>query len=840
MPLLGAGNSVADLKLALRRLAKTPFVTAVSILSLALGIGANAAIYSLLDQMLIRALPVDEPQSLVNLANPGPKPGSQSCGQAGGCDEVFSYAMFRDLESADTGLESVAAHVTFGANLAIANTTVSGQGLFVSGSYFPTLGVRPAMGRLLTPEDDRNIGGHFVAVLSHNYWQRQLGSDPDVLNQALVVNGQSMTIVGVAERGFEGTTLGALPDVFVPITMRSVIDPGWDRFENRRAYWAYLFGRLPEGADQDQVTAQLNTVYRAIINDVEAPLQEGMSEATMGRFRAKEITVEPGFKGQSSLDEEASTPLIMLMIITAVVLLIACANIANLLLARGAARAQEMAVRGSLGGSRGQLLRQLLTESVLLALLGGLASLLVAKWTLAGIGSLLPPDAARTLSLTLSPKVFVFAGILSVATGVLFGLYPALHSTRPDLVTLLRSGAGQPSGSRSAVRFRSSLVTAQIALSVALLASAGLFIKSLVNVSRIDLGLDTSSALTFALSPELNGYQPEDSRNMFDRTLEELAAVPGVTGVTASMVPVLGGSSWGSSVRVQGFESGPDIDSNSRFNAIGEDFFRTMGIALLSGREFTRADGPEASPVVIVNETFTRKFGLPGRDAVGMFMSDGGEELDMQIIGVVEDAAYSDVKDEVPPLFYTPWRQQDGIGFLNFYGRTATDPAPVLRGVPDLIKGLDPNLPVENMRTLDDQAKETIVIDRVIGILAAAFAGLATVLAAIGLFGVLSYTVAQRTQEIGIRMALGAGASSVRGLVLKQVGRMTVLGSIAGILVAILLGRAAAGLLYGFEGFDPLVGVAVLVTIGLVALGAALAPALRASRVDPMVALRYD
>ena len=831
---------MADLKLALRRLAKTPFITAISILSLALGIGANAAIYSLLDQMLLRALPVQDADRLVNLANPGPKPGSQSCNQAGGCDEVFSYAMFRDLEEADTGLEDVAAHVGFGANLAMGNTTISGSGLMVSGSYFPTLGVSPAVGRLLTPDDDRNIGGHFVAVLSHDYWQRQLGSDPNVLNQNLVVNGQSMTIVGVAARGFEGTTLGFVPDVFVPLSMRGLIDPGWEGFENRRSYWAYLFGRLPEGADLDQVAAQVNTVYRAIINDVEAPLQEGMSEATMGRFRAKEIQMEPGMRGQSSMDEDAGTPLKMLMLITGVVLLIACANIANLLLARGAARAQEMAIRGSLGGSRRQLLRQLLTESVLLAVLGGLASLVVAKWTLTGIGAILPPDAARTLRLELSPSVFVFAGILSVVTGLLFGLYPALHSTRPDLVTLLKSSAGQPSGSKAAVRFRSSLVTAQIALSVALLGSAGLFIKSLVNVSKIDLGLDTSSMVTFTLSPELNGYESEETRAFFERTSEELAALPSVTGVTTAMVPVLGGSNWGNNVRVQGFESGPDIDSNARFNQVGEGFFSTLGIPLLAGREFTRADGLEAPRVAVVNEAFTRKFNLPGRDAVGMFMSRGGDELDTQIVGVVQDAAYSDVKDEVPPLFYTPWRQAESLGFLTFYGRTATDPSPVMRSVPDMVGRLDANLPVENLRTLEQQARESIVIDRVIGILAAAFAGLATLLAAVGLFGVLSYSVSQRTQEIGIRMALGAATSNVRSLVLKQVARMTVVGAIVGMLAAVLLGRAAAGLLYGLDGFDPWVALAVMAAMSLVALSAALAPAVRASRVDPMVALRNE
>ncbi len=354
-----------NLKLALRTLTRTPFITAVAVLSLALGIGANAAIFSLFDQMLLRALPVQEPDRLVNLANPGPKPGSQQCNQAGNCSIVFSYPMFQDLERVEGTFAGVAAHRLFGANLAHASQTMNGEGVFVSGSYFPVLGVRPALGRLLGPADDQNVGEHFVAVLSYRYWENRLGADPAVLNQTLIVNGQPMTVVGVAARGFEGTTLGGRPDVFVPITMRGLLQPGFTAFENRRNYWAYLFARLRPGVSIEQARSEMNTVYSGIVNEVEAPLQRGMSEATMERFRSKELTVEAGWRGQSSMHGEVSTPLALLMSITGVVLLIACANIANLLLARGAQRSQEIAIRGSLGASRRQLLTQLLTESCL-------------------------------------------------------------------------------------------------------------------------------------------------------------------------------------------------------------------------------------------------------------------------------------------------------------------------------------------------------------------------------------------------------------------------------------------------------------------------------------------
>jgi predicted permease len=830
-----------NLKLAVRTLFKTPFVTAVAILSLALGIGANAAIFSLFDEMLLQALPVRAPEQLVNLSAPGPKPGSQSCNQAGDCDAVFSYAMVRDLERAPGLFSGVAAHRSFGANLAFDGQTLSGEGMMVSGSYFPVLGLRPALGRLLSPADDQTIGAHFVAVLSHRYWETRLGSDPNVLNSPIVVNGQSMTIVGVAPRGFEGTTLGSRPQLFVPLSMRGLMHPGWTGFENRRSYWAYVFARLKPGATVEQAGTAINAVYRPIVGEVEAPLQEGMSEQTMAKFRAREITVEPGQRGQSSVHGEARTPLILLLGITGIVLLIACANIANLLLARGAGRSMEMAVRLALGASRRQVLGQLLLESCLLALLGGVASLFIAHWTLSLIGSLLPPEAASTMQLSMRPSVMLFAGGLSLGTGLLFGMFPALHSTRPDLVSTIRANAGQISGARAATRFRTSLVTVQIALSMALLVSAGLFIKSLMNVSRVDMGLEIDDVVTFAISPELNGYTPARSRLLFERMETELAALPGVTGVTASLVPILSGSNWGSSVRVQGFESGPDIDDGARYNEVGAGYFRTLGVPLLAGREFTEADAGTAAKVAVVNEAFAKKFGL-GRDAVGKLMSTDSEEgpLDIQIVGLVQNAKYSEVKDEVPPLFFAPYRQDSTIGQITFYARTSLDPQQLLRTVPAVVKRLDPNLPLENLKTLPQQVRENVFMDRMISTLLAAFAALATMLAAVGLYGVLAYTVAQRTREIGVRMALGADAGRVRTLVLGQVTRMLVVGGIIGIVAALGLGRAARSLLFGLQAHDPVVVAVAAAVLAVVALGAGYIPALQASRVHPMQALRYE
>lgn len=835
---------MTGLKYALRTLTKTPFVSTLAIVSLALGIGANTAIFSLFDQMLLRALPVEEPDRLVNLSAPGPNPGSQSCNQAGPCEAVWSYPMFKDLERAQGSFTGIAAHMLFGANLAQSGQTRSGQGMLVSGSYFAVLGVQPALGRVFGPSDDERFGEHFVAVLSYRYWENQLGADQSVLNQTIIVNGQPMTVVGVAAKGFDGTTLGSEPDVFVPITMRTQMNPWFDDFDGRRTYWAYLFARLKPGIAVEQAQAEINSLYSPIINEIEAPLQVSMTEQTMERFKAKQVILEPGSQGQSNLREDVRTPLRLLLGITAVVLMIACANIANLLLARGANRGQEMAIRGSLGATRAQMLSQLLVESCLLAAMGGAAGMIVAHWTLGLIGAGLPPEAMATLDLQLSPSMILFAGALSLGTGILFGMYPALHSTRTDLVAMLKTNLGQPAGARTAQRFRNSLVTAQIALSMALLVAAGLFIKSLANVSNVDLGVDVENIVQFTVSPQLNGYEGDRSADFFIRLEEELAAIPGVTAVSAGRVGLLAGSNWGNDVSVEGFDWEPGVDNNSRFNEVGPGYFSTVGMALLAGREFTAADGDGAPQVAVVNETFARKFGLNGADGVGKWMSNSihgdAEELDIQIVGVVQDAAYAGVKQAVPPLFFLPYRQDRDIGSMTFYVRTALDPAGIIPRVTPLVRSMDADLPVENLKTLEEQAKDNVFLDRMIGTLSAAFALLATILAAVGLYGVLAYSVAQRTREIGLRMALGAGSDTVRAMILKQVGRMMATGGVIGLIAALALGRAAQSLLFGMEAYDASVVGVVAVILGVVGLAAGYIPAVRASRVDPMQALRYE
>ncbi len=824
---------------ALRSLLKTPLVTVVAVLSLALGIGANAAIFSIFEQMLLRPLPVPEPDRLVNLQAPGPKPGSQSNNTAGTQDSVFSYPMFRDLEEAQQSFTGIAAHRIFGANLSFAGDTLSGIGMMVSGSYFGVLELQPALGRLLRSEDDETPGAHSLAVLSHAYWKTRFDADPSVIGQSLIVNGHPMTVLGVAPAGFDGTTLGVRSHVFVPISMRGQVHPGWDDFENRRNYWVYLFARLSDGVSQEAALASINVPYRSLIQEVEVPLQEGLSEKGLERFREKEIAMEPGALGQSQMRDGVGTPLLLLMSVTGFVLLIACANIANLLLTKATNRSGEVAIRLSIGARRGQLVGQLLAESFLLALIGAGLGLLVARGTLRLMDSLLPDDGGSFFSYDLGAKTWLFMLVLTLLTS-LVGLFPALNSTRSELVVSLKNQGGATTRSKAASRFRSAMATLQIALSMTLLISAGLFTRSLLNVSQVDLGLEVDQMVTFGLSPELNSYSAVESRNLFLRVEETLATLPGVTDTTAALVPLIAGDNWGSDVRVQGYQHTADSDNHSNFNEVGPGFFGAFGIPVLAGREFTENDVIGSPKVAIVNEEFARKFEM-GDQVVGKWMRiGGGDEMDIEIVGLTRDTKYSEVKQETPPLFYLPYRQNEELGMLNFYLRSSGDPKQMLSTIRTSVAELDPNLPIEDLRTMEMQVAESVFVDRILSTLSASFAILATVLAAIGLYGVLAYAVAQRTGEIGLRMALGADGARVSRMILQQVAWMTVPGALLGVLAALGLGRIAGSLLFEMEGHDPSVFVSATAVLAAIALLAGLLPARRAARIDPMRALRDE
>jgi predicted permease len=652
------------------------------------------------------------------------------------------------------------------------------------------------------------------------------------------VNGVLMTIIGVAPPGFKGTSLGVVPTVYVPVSMREEVVPGWKGLANRRNYWVYLFARLKPGVSIEQAQTGINGPFQGIIRELDLPLQKGASDRYRQQFAAQSIKLQPGYRGQSVVHGVATVPLTLLLAITGFVLLIACANIANLLLARSAARAKEIAIRLAMGASRSQLVQQLLVEALVLAVAAGLAGLLVADWTRSLLYTTLPADAVQMISGAMNWRTLAFMAAATLGTGLLFGIFPALHSTRQDLATVMKDQAGNVSGTGSATRFRQGLVVGQIALSLLLLISAGLFLKSLLNVLKVDLGLRTQNIIVFGLSPDLNKYTPERTRAFYERLEESIRAIPGVVAITASRVPLLAGNNYGSDVGIDGFESGPDTDTHSMYNQIGPGYFRTLGIPLIAGREFTAADGLNSPKKAIVNQAFVRKFS-PNQNVIGKRMRGNGEK-DIEVVGVVKDAKYSDVKQAVPPLFYTPYRQDKDLGSMGFYVQTAVDHRQVIPLLRRAVAELDANLPIEELKTLETQVNENIALDRMVSTLATAFAGLATLLAGVGLYGVLSYTISRRTREIGIRVAIGADPGAIRAMVLREVGWLIAGGSLLGLPAAVGVSIYAESLLYEMKGLDLGVLAGATVSVVLVSLLAGYLPVRRAMSVDPMHALRYE
>jgi predicted permease len=832
---------VGDVRYALRRAVRAPIFSLVAIVSLALGIGANAAVFSLYNAVLLRPLPVPDASALVNLASPGDKDGSVSCNRSGSCDNVFSYPMFRDLDKRQDVLTGVAGHWMERVNLAAAGSTAPGQIDLVSSNYFSVLRLAPAIGRLFGPDDDRAAGGAPVVVLTHDYWLSHFNGASNVVGQTVVANGITLTVVGVAAEGFTGTAVGVPVDAFAPITLRSRLEPEFNDYAARRSYWVYLFGRLKPGVSIDAARPSLNGLYHAILANVDAPLQTKMDDAARARFVSRPLAVEPGAGGQSRLRELAPTAMWMLFAVTSVVLLIACANLANLLLARSAARTAELAVRASIGASRGRLVGQLLIEACTLSAAGGLAGLVLGQWLLAALSRILEPMGFPTVDTSLDWRVLTFAVGASLATGLIFGVFPALHSTRIDLAPALKDQGARSTGTRSAARFRAAMIFVQMALATVLLVSAGLFIRSLVNVGRVDLGIDVDRLITFTIYPQLNGYAPEATRDLLERAEGALAVAPGAERASASTVALVADSYHGTSVNVEGFATGPDKDHGSAYSRVGPDFFKTTGIRLVAGRDIAAADRPGAPKVAVVNETFVRKFHL-GSNPIGkrIGIGDNDAPLDTEIVGVAADAAYNGVTTDVPPVFYAPYRQDDHPGGATFYVRTSIDPDSMLKTIPAVMARLDPNLPLEQLRTMAEQVRVNENGSRVIATLAVSFAALATLLASIGLYGVLAYTVSQRTREFGVRMALGAAPGHVRRLVLGHVARLTIVAAVVGIGGALLVGRAVESLLFRMNGHDPWVIAAGVGVLLAVALAAGAAPAWRASRIDPIRALRYE
>jgi predicted permease len=633
------------------------------------------------------------------------------------------------------------------------------------------------------------------------------------------------------------------------MAQRAFRDPDWNGMTARSNHWLYIFGRVEPGGSRQQAEAMMNVPFAGLIRDVELPaLGPELSERDRSLFQQRRIVLQDGSRGRDSNRGETQGILLLMFAITGFVLAIACANVANLLLARVADRAMEMSVRLSLGASSWRLVRLLIVESLVIGVLGAVGAVIISRMTLSGLLATMPADDVAILAFEINPRVLAFALALGVGTSVLFGLFPAVHGVRSAIASGMQAQSGRTAGSRAATRFRTSLATSQIALATALLAVAGLFVVNLVDLARQELGIRREGLVTFRLSPYLNGYSSERAQAFFDRLEAELRGTPGVVAVSSSTVPLLSGSNWNNTVTVEGFDAGPDADTRVSVARVGTDYFRTMGIPLLAGREFVQTDTMRAPRVAVVNEAFARKFNL-GANVIGKRLAMGratDRRLDIEIVGLMRDAKYSRVSEPPPPQVMVSHHQPDTpdrpatVGSLTFYVRTTSGTDALIGIVPSLIARLDSDLPVVNLRTMDDQIWDNTTPQRVLGALSSSFAVLAIVLAAIGLYAVLAYGVAQRLREIGIRMALGASPRDVSLLVLTQVGRITLIGSVAGIALAIGLGRISAAMLLGVGGYDVAVIVAAAALMMTVALIAGAVPTRRAMSVNPIEALRME
>jgi predicted permease len=833
-----------DVRYAIRALLRRPLVTSVAVLSLALGIGVNSAIFSLFDRLLLRQLPVSSPDEIVLVTSPGPKPGSRSTDNfTGGMDAIFSYPLFRDLERLDDDGLQLAAHGSFGANVASEGRSFEASGLLVSGQYFPALGVTPAIGRLFGPQDDRSPGGHPVVVLSYDFWRTRFGADTDIVNRTLIVNGGAMTIVGVAPSGFTGITTLARPQIFVPLAMAEQVfrDPAWNGLSARNIHWLYLFARTEPGMSRQRAEDLVNVSFVGLIHDVEYPaLQTGMGDTDRQAFQKRRLYLQDGARGANGNRRAIQAVFALLFAVTGFVLAIACANVANILLAQVTTRSREMSIRLALGASKYQVVRLLLSEAALLGIAGGAGALVIGHMTIRGMIAILPSDGP-VLQPVLDTRLLVFTFMLGVLTSIAFGLFPSMHGVRAALAGGVHTNASRVSGTRTASRFRTSMAVTQLALATGLLAVAGLLVVSLVNTARADLGITREGLIAFGLSPSLNGFTPDQAAQFFDRLDTELRAIPGVTSVTETTVAILSQSNWGNNVTVAGFEASPGANTSASAARVGVNYFHTLGIPLLAGREFTDADTKGSPQVAVVNEAFARKFNLVGR-VIGTRMALGAgtnKPLDIEIVGLVRDAKYDEVRDPPPPQFVLPYRQADA-GALTFYVRAGADAPAVLGTIPAVVRRLDANIPISNLRTMEDQIWYDTSGNRALTITSAAFAGLAIVLAAIGLYAVLAYGIAQRLREIGIRIALGATPRHVCGLVLGQVGRIGVIGVVIGAALALGLGRLSQTMLFGVERTAPAIIVGAVVLALGIALAAAVGPARRAIRIQPVEVLRAD
>jgi predicted permease len=831
-----------DLRYGLRMLLKHKGFTAVAVLSLALGIGANTAIFSLIDALMLRALPVQEPDRLVLFGNA--KSAGITIGFPDSSWDLFSYPTYRELRQRNQVFSDVAAVHSFPSRVhGIVRASRSTGDLeqinaqMVSGTYFSVLGVNPLLGRMLSSDDDITPGGHPVVVASHSWWKSRFGGDPSVIGSTIDIDKTSYTIVGVAPQDFFGTTVGDSPNIWVPLSMEEQLPPGFKGLNNWKFQSLYLIGRLKPGLGIEQAGAETNLIFKQLLNEY-AGAQP--SEERLQAIQQARIELTPAGRGLSELRAEFSLPLKILMVVVGVVLLIACANIANLLLARAAARQQEFSLRVALGASPARIGRQLLTESMVLALIGGAAGVLLGSWGSSALVSM-ASTGPHALPLNVEPdlRVLAFTLIVSVVSAVVFGTAPAIRASRVELNASLKSIRASSAAMTRSVLGKSLLVS-QVALSLLLLVGAGLFVRTLINLQRVDTGFNQEQVLLFQIDTDSIGYKPDSRLVKLYRDVEErVATIPGVRAVSFSMFAFNQGG-WNSPVSTRGHSAPARSEQGIRNNSVGPDFFEAMGLPLLTGRGFGAQDTETSPKVAVISEAMARRL-FPDSQALGQRFGLGGPERseDIEVIGVVKDAKYGNLMEEPKSMAYYPYSQS--INYLsNFEVNFSGEPGALVAEIRRAIKEVNRDLPIVEAVRMSEHVGRSLIQQKLIAKLSSFFGLVALLLACIGLFGITSYSVAKRTNEIGIRMALGAGRGDVLKLVLREGLTPVIIGVAIGLPAAIISGRLITTLLFGLTPADPLTISLATVLLVAVAAVAGYLPARKAARVDPMTALRCE
>ena len=826
-----------DLKLAIRDLFRNPLFSIVAILSLALGIGANTAIFTLIDQILLRKLPVKNPDELVMLYQSGPHSGSNMGAR------MHSYPIYQQYQQRAEPLQEVIARRLADASVAVDNQTERIDIEMVSGNYFTMLGVAPAAGRVFnSQEDDQTYSGHPVVVISYDYWTRRFANDPAAVGKKVLVNNYPMTIVGVSARGFAGIDPARSPQMRVPILMKPVVVPEWEwvKMSDERTRWVQVFARLKPGFTIEKAQPILQGLFTQIRQqETTLPAAKEWSQYQRDQFMKGQLKIEKANVGYSPLRNDFSTALMVLMAMVGLVLLIACANVANLLIARAFMRQREIAVRLSLGATRGQLIRQLLTESLLLSLIGGAIGIALSVALTRGLISFIPQQQPLLIQPTPDLRILSFTFALTLITGIVFGLLPAMRASRSDQWTTLKDTVGAVAGSGGSLFLRKGLVAAQVALSFLLLFGAGLFVRSLQNLQTTETGVQMDNLVTFRLSPALSGYDDARTVNFYQDLLGRLKSSAGVTGAGYAAVSILSGDEWDSTMTPEGHKAADGEDMQAFMNSVSPGYFDTMSIRFIEGRDFVPLDAKREAAVAIVNKKFAQHF-FKDKSPIGRMIGWGNgpqTKYTIQIIGVVEDALYEGPREGVHRQVFIPnW----GRGSVTYYVRAKQASAGIFGLIRSEVKRLDAQMPVYDVKTVQGQLDETLLTDHLIAFLSAGFGLLATVLASIGLYGVMAFIVARRRKELGIRLALGAEPKGVLWIVMREVVILLTIGLAVGVPAAIGLGRYVSSQLYGIQPNDPWIAVSTVALLAVVSAAAGLIPASKASRIDPILALRYE